>query len=98
MIRFEWELEVHFVTRGCALGESCNYCHAEHTKRPVSLDKSQRSCRVSRCVVVVAASSCTVEAASWCRRLLGKVEEKYLLEIVALLVNVQNGSKCQAFI
>jgi len=48
---------VHFVTRGCALGESCNYCHAEHTKRPVSLDKSQR-------------------------RLLGKVEEKYLLEIV----------------
>lgn len=48
---------VHFFARGCALGASCNYCHAEHPKRPISLDKAQR-------------------------RLLGKVEEQHLLEIV----------------
>lgn len=47
---------VHFA-RGCTLGASCNYCHAEHPKRPISLDKAQR-------------------------RLLGKVEEQHLLEIV----------------
>ncbi|CAK8998879.1 unnamed protein product [Durusdinium trenchii] len=48
---------VHFFTRGCAAGAGCNYCHAEHPKRPTSLDKSQR-------------------------RLLVKVEEQHLLEIV----------------
>eukprot|EP00913_Durusdinium_trenchii_P011764 g11050.t1 len=34
---------VHFFTRGCAAGAGCNYCHAEHPKRPTSLDKSQRT-------------------------------------------------------
>lgn len=48
-------------------------------------------CR-SRCRVKLYSFS----AASWCRRLLGKVEEKYLLEIVALLVKCAkwNGSYC----
>mmetsp|Transcript_41861 Transcript_41861/g.97475 ORF Transcript_41861/g.97475 Transcript_41861/m.97475 type:complete len:247 (+) Transcript_41861:76-816(+) len=33
---------VHFVARGCPAGESCEYCHGPHPKRPPSLDKCQR--------------------------------------------------------
>ena len=35
--------EVHFAARGCSAGRACSYCHAEHPKRPPSLDKAWRS-------------------------------------------------------
>ncbi|CAJ1404879.1 unnamed protein product [Effrenium voratum] len=34
---------VHFAARGCSAGRACSYCHAEHPKRPPSLDKAWRS-------------------------------------------------------